>query len=203
MRTVAVLAYPGMSPFHLSVPCLVLGERRHPARRVAAERVTIAVPQAVDGGGRLVALVRAEQLAKRDVAFAADDSVDPEGRVEPLLRRQARIVPADDDSRFRSELSNKLDDAPCGDALERHDGQADDVRLVLTDETRDGLWNRRLDQDEIGDRDAVVRIDVARERRQGAVGHPDRERRRVLERVGHREQQDVHMPLKTIADRRT
>jgi transcriptional regulator GlxA family with amidase domain len=28
MRTVAVLAYDGMSPFHLSVPCLVLGERR-------------------------------------------------------------------------------------------------------------------------------------------------------------------------------
>jgi transcriptional regulator GlxA family with amidase domain len=26
MRTVAVLAYPGMSPFHLSVPCLVFGE---------------------------------------------------------------------------------------------------------------------------------------------------------------------------------
>jgi transcriptional regulator GlxA family with amidase domain len=33
MRTVAVFAYPGMSPFHLSVPCLVLGERRGlPAR---------------------------------------------------------------------------------------------------------------------------------------------------------------------------
>ncbi|WP_371407252.1 helix-turn-helix domain-containing protein [Kribbella sp. NBC_00662] len=28
MRTVAVLGYDGMSPFHLSVPCLVLGERR-------------------------------------------------------------------------------------------------------------------------------------------------------------------------------
>ncbi|MFG1627222.1 GlxA family transcriptional regulator [Kribbella sp. NPDC049227] len=27
MRTVAVLAYDGMSPFHLSVPCLVLGDR--------------------------------------------------------------------------------------------------------------------------------------------------------------------------------
>src|SRR5215216_1907660 len=27
MRTVAVLAFDGMSPFHLSVPCLVLGDR--------------------------------------------------------------------------------------------------------------------------------------------------------------------------------
>jgi transcriptional regulator GlxA family with amidase domain len=27
MRSVAVLAYDGISPFHLSVPCLVLGDR--------------------------------------------------------------------------------------------------------------------------------------------------------------------------------
>ncbi len=27
MRTVAILAFDGMSPFHLSVPCLVLGDR--------------------------------------------------------------------------------------------------------------------------------------------------------------------------------
>jgi transcriptional regulator GlxA family with amidase domain len=33
MRTVAVLAYDGMSPFHLSVPCLVLGERRGGSRQ--------------------------------------------------------------------------------------------------------------------------------------------------------------------------
>lgn len=42
MRTVAVLAYDGMSPFHLSVPCLVLGDRlggeRHYDVRVCAER---------------------------------------------------------------------------------------------------------------------------------------------------------------------
>ena len=30
MRTVAVLAYDGISPFHLSVPCLVLGDRHGP-----------------------------------------------------------------------------------------------------------------------------------------------------------------------------
>lgn len=33
MRTVAVFAYDGMSPFHLSVPCLVLGERRGRSNR--------------------------------------------------------------------------------------------------------------------------------------------------------------------------
>ena len=48
------------------------------------------------------------------------------------------------------------------------------------------------DQDEVGDRDAVVRIDVARQRRQRAVRHPDRHRRHVLERIGHRKQQEVH-----------
>ena len=33
MRTVAVLAYDGISPFHLSVPCLVLGDRHVPPSR--------------------------------------------------------------------------------------------------------------------------------------------------------------------------
>ena len=33
MRTVAVLAYDGISPFHLSVPCLVLGDRHLPPSR--------------------------------------------------------------------------------------------------------------------------------------------------------------------------
>lgn len=33
VRKVAVLAFDGISPFHLSVPCLVLGERRAPAER--------------------------------------------------------------------------------------------------------------------------------------------------------------------------
>ena len=33
MRTVAVLAYDGISPFHLSVPCLVLGDRHAPPTR--------------------------------------------------------------------------------------------------------------------------------------------------------------------------
>jgi hypothetical protein len=44
----------------------------------------------------------------------------------------------------------------------------------------------------VGDGDVVMRVDVAGKRRQGAVRHADRERRRVLERVRHREQQDVH-----------
>ncbi|MEU4394145.1 helix-turn-helix domain-containing protein [Kribbella sp. NPDC023855] len=42
MRSVAVLAYDGMSPFHLSVPCLVLGDRAGGERQydvqVCAER---------------------------------------------------------------------------------------------------------------------------------------------------------------------
>ena len=42
-------------------------------------------------------------------------------------------------------------------------------------------------------------VDVARQRRQRAVRHADRDRRHVLERVGHREQEDVHRAL-GIAD---
>ena len=44
----------------------------------------------------------------------------------------------------------------------------------------------------LGDCDVVVRVEVARERRQRAVGHADRDGRHVLERIRHREQQHVH-----------
>ena len=47
---------------------------------------------------------------------------------------------------------------------------------------------------EIRDGDAMVWVDVAGKRREGAVRHPDREHGRVLERVGHRQQQDPHGP---------
>ena len=74
---------------------------------------------------------------------------------------------------------------------------------VITDRpTTSGAWSRRsrstvastrsLHEDEIGDGDVMVGIEVARERGQRAVRHADGDRRHVLERVRHREQQDVH-----------
>jgi hypothetical protein len=47
-------------------------------------------------------------------------------------------------------------------------------------------------EDEIGNSYAVVLIHIAGQRGQGAIGHADRDRRHVLERIRHGEQKDVH-----------
>src|SRR2546428_14182923 len=56
----------------------------------------------------------------------------------------------------------------------------------------DGGPYARLHEDEVGDRDAMMGIDVAGERGERAVRHADRYGRHVLERIRHREEQDVH-----------
>ena len=76
--------------------------------------------------------------------------------------------------------------------LERHHRQTDDVRLELLQQARDRRSDAALDEDQVGDRHAVVPVDVAGERGERAVGNPDRHRRHVLERVRHRQQEDVH-----------
>ena len=53
-------------------------------------------------------------------------------------------------------------------------------------------WTDDCARIEIGDRHLVMAVDVARQRRETTVRHTHRERRRVLETVGHREQQDLH-----------
>ena len=78
-------------------------------------------------------------------------------------------------------------------ALEGHDREPDHVGRVLAQQALDGLADRVLSEDEVGHGDPVVGIDVAGEGRQRAVGHADGDARHVLERVGHREKQDVHL----------
>ena len=57
-------------------------------------------------------------------------------------------------------------------------------------------FNKFTDQDEIGNGDLVVAVDVPGKRRQRTVGHPDGEHRRVLERIRHREQEDPHLTFR-------
>ncbi len=133
------------------------------------------------------------ELAEGQLPLAAHDEVRRAGpRIGVRVGGQARIVATDDDPDAGPEGAHELDEAVRGAALERHHRQPDHVRLLLADEPRDDVAHAILNEDEIGDRDPVVRVDVARERRQGTVRHPDRHRGHVLERVGHRQQEDVH-----------
>ena len=170
-------------------------------RRVAHESAGPPIREPVDAGRRAACLERAHQLSECDVAFAVHDDVHARSGVDVSLRREARIVPAHHHCRGRPQALHECNHLPRGLPLERHDRQAHDVRQHRPDQPRDRLANRTLRQDQVGNRHCVLRVDVAGQRRQRAVREAHRERRSVLERVGHREQQDFHgsAPRRTVA----
>ena len=136
-------------------PDRVRPRARHVARCGLRRKPSpVAEPEAGDrrSSGR-PALERAEQLAERQVAFAADDHVDAERRIRPRVRREARIVAADDDPDVGRERANERDDPARRAPLERHHREPDDVGLELADQPFDGRSDRGLREDQIGDRD--------------------------------------------------
>ena len=137
---------------------------------------------------------RAQQIAERQLAFAADDEVDarspaprtPPARGSGRSRRRRRVTPGLI-ARIRRTSAQRGRAAgtssPTG-RRRRDRGRASGARPSAAPAS----WTRI----EIGDRDAMVPVDIAGERRQRAVRHPHRQRRRVLERVRHREEQYSH-----------
>ena len=84
-------------------------------------------------------------------------------------------------------------------ALKGHHRQADHVGRGIVDEAPHRLGDMRLHQNEIGDDHAMVGVDVAGERRQRAVRHADGDRRHVLERIRHAQQEHIHRVLHALA----
>src|SRR6185295_1863743 len=80
-------------------------------------------------------------------------------------------------------------------ALKRHHRHSDDIWTHVADESLDGLTYPRLNEDEVGDGDDMLRVDIAGKGREGPVRHADGDGRHVLERIWHREQEDVHRYL--------
>jgi hypothetical protein len=66
---------------------------------------------------------------------------------------------------------------------------------MLPDETLDRRPDGGLREDQVGNRDLVARVEIAGKGRKTSVWNADRERRRVLERIRHREQEHVHEHL--------
>ena len=114
----------------------------------------------------------------------------PDAGVLVRLRREAGIVPAGDDRHLRLDRANQADDSS---AVRRWN--------VITERPTTSGSRSRISRSTVGPhlrlrrgRDRrpttlMVPIDIAGERRQRAVRHPHRQRRRVLERVRHREEQ--------------
>ena len=126
----------------------------------------------------------AHELAKRQLTLAAHEEIDVGLGVG--VRGQAGVVPADDHADPAPEAAEQLSDSKRGPSLEGHHRESHHVRLDVPNEALERLRHAALDEDQIGDRHPVVGIDVARERGQRPVGHPNGHRRHVLERVGHR-----------------
>ena len=101
---------------------------------------------------------RAEQFAESDLPLTAYKVVDFLWFVG--IRGKAWIVPANDNFHFRFQGANQFDDPSGSPPLKSHDGQADDLRLQLLHESCHGFADASLNQDEIRNRDLVVRIEV-------------------------------------------
>jgi transcriptional regulator GlxA family with amidase domain len=96
---VAVLAFDGMSPFHLSVPCLVLGERLGALPRydvlVCAERPGTLATNAGFGiqvGRGLAAMRRADTVILPSWDPAVEPSAELLGAIRAAHRRGATVV---------------------------------------------------------------------------------------------------------------
>jgi len=126
---------------------------------------------------------RAQQFAEGDFSLAAHQIIDAHFLVS--LRREAGIVPAHYDLHSRPQGTDQLDDASRGATLKCHDGEPDNLRIELADKPGYSLANLALNQDQIGDGHAVLRINISRQRRERAIGHTDSNRWHVLERIGH------------------
>ncbi len=165
---------------------LLVGEIADAAVGVVAEGVAVAPGEAGDGLGPLPCFERADEQAEGDLAFAANEVVDGGFVVGVDVAGQAGVVAADDDGHAGLEGAEERHDREGGVALEGHDGEADDVRVDLVHEAAEGRFDGGLDQDEVGDGDGVVRVEVAGERGERAVGHADGADGHVFERVRHR-----------------
>jgi hypothetical protein len=168
--------------------------RREPRDRPIGVRDESGPRPIGEAGDRLERVLRFDRTQKRVerlFALAADQEFDVVTRLI-RLRRQTRVVPARDDARAGAQAPDEARDVEGGGALERHDRHADDIRLQILDQPLHGCRDARSRQDEIGDRHVMVRVEIAGERRERTVRHADGDRRRVLERIRHREQKHVH-----------
>ncbi len=193
------IAEEGVAPQHAGAAVgqlqrVVESMRRRPVRirdDIAAGR---SPGQAGNDAQRRVAapeLQRPQQFAERCFALAAHHGVYTL-LSHPRVGRKTGIVTTGDDGGARTPLAQAPHEAQRRASLERHRREPDHVWRPVVHEPLHGLDHRMRHEDEIGDGDGMVRVDVAGERRECAVGHAHAHRRRVLERIRHGEEQHVH-----------
>src|SRR5262249_2488643 len=135
-------------------------------------------------------------FADGNLSFAANNVVHIHVFIH--FAREARIVTADGYLGVRFEGAYEFDHASGRPALKGHDRKADEGWIKFVKKARDGFANPPMNQDQIGNRYSMVRVNVAGKRGQCSVRHAHRYRRHVLKVVGHGEQQNVHLALPLV-----
>ena len=143
------------------------------------------------------AFERAQQIAERQIAFAAHEEVDAGVGPFVLVRCEARVVASDHDPDVRLDLANQADELQRGAPLEGHHRKTDDLGIQVAHQPLDRALHRALNEDQIGNRHAMMPAHIAGDRRQRPVRHAHRQSGRVLERVRHGEQKNAHRSLAT------
>ena len=141
----------------------------------------------------IAALHCAQQFAKRKFAFAAYDVVNPVALGHVGFGRKAGIVAANHDAHTGTQASG-LTERSCSAVLrwkvitERPTTSG----LIFAGQLLDRLAHPLLHENQVGDGDVVMRIDIACQRSERSVGHAHRDGGHVLEGVGHGQKENIH-----------
>ena len=160
--------------------------------------VPVAKPESCHAIQRGPVVERSDELAERQLTLAANDGIDAEVWMCPCFRGEARVVAADDDPYAWLDRLDERDDSTRRASLKGHHRQPDELGLEIAHQLFHGASHRCLHEDQVSYGDAMMRVEVARQRRQRAVGHPNRHTGRVFEGVGHRQEQNLHSYLLTL-----
>src|SRR4051794_13440989 len=121
---------------------------------------------------RPAAFQASQQVAKCEVALAADEEVHTRSGFLVGLGREAWIVAASDHRDARLDRANEAYELERGPPLERHARETNARGTAAPDQALAPPPHRALNEDEIGNGDAVVPVDVAGKRGQRSVRHP-------------------------------
>src|ERR1700737_574285 len=127
--------------------------------RVVEPPIAVTVRKAADPVEISSLLHGTQKFAKSDLAFAAHDEI----HVHSLIgfAGKTRIIAAHNDLHAGFERAHQIDDPTSSTALEGHHGKPDNVGINLMNQPGDCAPCLTMAENQIGNRNLVVGIDVS------------------------------------------
>jgi hypothetical protein len=164
----------------------------HGTRGILMPTIVRVIRQSLNCGEAFATFDGAQQFAESNLAFATDNVIDAAAVFHVGFGREAGIVTTHDNANTGLQRVHQFDDSERSFALKGHDGEANYVGLVFAHQPLHCFTHLVLNQNEVGNSHFVMRVDVPRQGTQRSIGHPHRDRRHVLERVGHGKEENIH-----------